>query len=107
MELLQTRIKRGMDFLLEGVIREGTGIGLSKVIVHKEETEGQADKEKHLQKGIIVRAGHLVRIEIQEKMTEGEEIEVSKDKEIQNHQREQEMTREDKKDLQVGQKEVQ
>ena len=66
MELHQTRIKRGMDFLLEGVIREGTGIGLSKVIVHKEETEGQADKEKHLQKGIIVRAGHLVRIEIQE-----------------------------------------
>ena len=103
MELLQTRIERGMEFLLEGMIREGTEIGLSKVIetrVHQEEKKGQTEKEKHLQGGIIVRAGHLVRKEIQEKMTKGEEIEVSKDKEIQNHQREQEkMTREDKKEV--------
>ena len=103
MELLQTGIEGGMEFLLEGMSQEGKEIGRSKVIetkFHQEEKKGQTGKAKHLQREILVKAGHLVRKEIQEKMIKGDKIKVSKDKDILNHQREQgKMTREDKKEV--------
>ena len=64
MELLQTGIEGGMEFLLEGMSQEGTEIGLSKVTetrFHQEEKKGQTGKAKHLQREILVKAGHLVR----------------------------------------------